>query len=65
MTELEFKSNLEGCSKNELIEMIVIQWNGLGEFIDQMKMVPNPQPKENEEDETKRTGFIRNRTNAV
>ena len=39
MTKEELKSNLENCSKNELIEMIVIQWLGLGEFVDQMKMV--------------------------
>lgn len=38
MTEQEFKNNLENCSKNELIEMMIIQWRGLGEFVDQMKM---------------------------
>ena len=33
----EFKANLEKCSKNELIEMIVNQWLGISEFIEQMK----------------------------
>ena len=39
MNEIEFRKNLETCSKQDLIDMMVIQWLGLGEFIEQFKMV--------------------------
>ena len=39
MSETEMRSNLEKCSKNELIDMIIVQWRGLGEFQEQFKMV--------------------------
>lgn len=38
MTKEEFVKNLESCSKNELIEMMVIQWLGLESLIEQMKL---------------------------
>lgn len=40
MTEDEFRKNLESCSRQCLIDMMVIQWRGLGEFVEQFKMVP-------------------------
>ena len=39
MTKEEFRKNLEECSKTELIDMMIIQWLGLGEIQDQMKMI--------------------------
>ena len=38
MTELKFRENLDKCSRNELIDMIVVQWKGLGDFQEQFKM---------------------------
>ena len=37
MTEKNLREELSKCSKNELIDMMVIQWRGLGEIQEQLK----------------------------